>query len=345
MEAMTRIRFSGLLFGACALCAAYGALAQTKEEAEAPAAANGSGLDTRVERLEEQMVDLQGVVAAVETLAKSGGGAGAGGTAPSGYSAGAGASSDQIRQLSEQLADLTQRLERLEARFGMATPEGAPSSHAALSAPANAAAAAGGEDEDRSYSARPLPPASASNSASASADTGGFGTAIVSQSATRTAEASPGSAFDAATNGPASRNSAPVRVAAVTSGAARTLYDQAYGALQRREYRASETYFQEFMKQYSNDALAPDAQFYLAESAYQSAEYRSAADRFLKAYSDYPASPRAPEALLKLAMSLKRLGESSAACDSFAELARRFPQAPTDVARRAETEKRRANCH
>ena len=68
----------------------------------------------RLERLEQQITDLQGVVAAVETLAKNNSGGGTGYAA----AAGGGASSEQIRQLSEQIADLTQRIERLEARSG-----------------------------------------------------------------------------------------------------------------------------------------------------------------------------------------------------------------------------------
>src|SRR6516164_2561308 len=64
----------------------------------------------RLERLEEQVTELRGVVAAVETLAKNSGGGG-GSTAGA---AGGGASSEQIRQLSEQIAELTRRLQRLE---------------------------------------------------------------------------------------------------------------------------------------------------------------------------------------------------------------------------------------
>src|SRR5215468_7329388 len=80
--------------------------------------ASGDGtaaLAARLERLEQQIADLQGVVAAVETLAKNNSGGGGSGYAAA---AGGGVSSEQVRQLSEQIADLTQRLERLEARDG-----------------------------------------------------------------------------------------------------------------------------------------------------------------------------------------------------------------------------------
>lgn len=83
------------------------------------AADNSPALTGRLERLEEQVTNLQGVVAAVETLAKNSGGGG-------GYSAaaGGGASSEQVRQLSEQIAELTRRLQRLELRLGSNTAPG-----------------------------------------------------------------------------------------------------------------------------------------------------------------------------------------------------------------------------
>lgn len=315
---------------------AHAALAQ---ESGAPGAApaDASGVVNRVERLEEQIVDLQGVVAAVESLAKSGGG-GANGGAMAGYpSAGGGLSDDQFRQLSEQIADITQRLERLEARFGMSDPAaGGRRDFGAASPGALPQRHEGPAPDAGTYSASRLPPADSPS---------GFGTAIEPQDSGRSsvsaADESPGSVFGSSDDQPRPRTAA---LAATTSPAAKALYDQAFGALQRREYRAAETYFQEFVTKFPTDALAGEAHFYFGEAAYQSAEYREAADRFLRAYTDYPASEKAPEALLKLAMSLRRLGEDKAACDSFAEFARRFPNAPENVRRRAETEKRRANC-
>ena len=106
--------------------AAAPAAAQTPGPRGAP---DGSaGLANRLERLEQQIADLRAEVAAVETLAgkrrrrigifRSGGQRGR--------------SSAEIRQLSEQIADLTQRLERLEAQTsGGARPQDASPSAAA----------------------------------------------------------------------------------------------------------------------------------------------------------------------------------------------------------------------
>jgi tol-pal system protein YbgF len=124
----------------------------------------------------------------------------------------------------------------------------------------------------------------------------------------------------------------------------RTLFDQAYAALNRREYSAAETYFQQFLDEYPSDPLAGSAQYWLGETAFVSGEYKTAADRFLKTFTNFPANERAPEALLKLAISLRRLGNSADACATFAELTQRYPRAPASVLQRADSEKKRANC-
>lgn len=303
---------------------ATGVLAQMPQHAAPPPQEAGAGLTPRVERLEEQLVDLQGVVAAVETLAKNSSGG-------SGYAAGGGgASSDQLRQLSEQIAELTQRIERLEARLGAGGPNPLPRQRTDL----GTTPPPSGFDEKE-----PLPPLTTPQgepdrlppSRSAQAPSPYGGAIEPKQALPRTSNLEPAGAGGGVSAG-------------VSSGAARTLYDQAYSAFNRREYSAAETYFEQFLQQYPTDPLSGSAQFWLAESAFVSGEYRRAADRYLKAFTNYPSNEKAPEALLKLAISLRRLGENNAACESFAELQRRFPQPPKTVAQRAEAEKRRANC-
>ncbi len=302
--------------------------------AQAPrgAADNSPALAGRLERLEEQVVNLQGVVAAVETLAKNSGGG-------SGYTAAAsgGASPEQVRQLSEQIAELTQRLERLEARLGANT--GPAGEQPRQQTGYNTVAPAGGFDEKEQLPALSAPQAATDRYPARPAYT-----ASPQQTANAAQPFSQPRAYGADPSAPAPVAARPAPAAVSANSPARALFDQANAALNRREYSAAETYFQQFLDQYPSDALAGSAQYWLGETAFVSGEYRSAADRFLKTFTSFPNSERAPEALLKLAISLRRLGENAAACDSFAELQRRYPQGPKTVLQRADVEKKRANC-
>jgi tol-pal system protein YbgF len=309
--------------------------ALTPAFAQAPrgAADNSSALNGRLERLEQQVADLQGVVAAVETLAKNNGGGG-------GYSAAAsgGASSEQVRQLSEQIAELTRRLQRLESRLGSNTGPAAeePREQTGFN---TTAPAIGFEDKEQ------LPPLNAPQAEPdryASRPASGAPSQQVASAAQSVAQ--PRSyGTDAYSSSPAAPRPTPAAVTP-TASSGKALFDQAYAAYSRREYSAAETYFQQFMDQYPKDTMAGSAQYWLGEAAFSSGEYRMAADRFLKTFTNFPNNERAPEALLKLAISLRRLGENAAACDSFAELQRRYPQGPKTVLQRADVEKKRANC-
>jgi tol-pal system protein YbgF len=291
--------------------------------AQAPRAApdGGSAAAGRLERLEQRVSELSAVVAAVETLAKNNGGG-------SGYSSAAtgGASTEQVRQLSEQLADLQQRLERLEARLGANTD---PSGERRQTGYNTVPPASGFEDKEQ------LPPLNAPQPP-------------VDRYASRPPVSAPPPQQTASAMQPArpyGGDPAPrPATAAPASSSARMLFEQGSGALNRREYAAAETYFQQFLEQYPADPLAGSAQYSLGETAFMGGEYRNAADRFLKTFTSYPNSERAPEALLKLAISLRRLGENAAACDSFAELQRRYPQGPKSVLQRADVERKRASC-
>ncbi len=279
-----------------------------------------AALGGRLERLEQQIADLQSVVAAVETLAKNNAGGG------TGYSAAAsgGASPEQVRQLSEQIAELTQRLERLEARLGESGP--APQAQQpGQDMGYGAAPASGFEDKEQ------LPPLGAPPSAYAPRS---------QQSAGAMPPPAPkGYGYD-----PAAPRPAPSAPLTASTGTPRALFDQGFAALNRREYSSAENSFQQFLEQYPADPLAGSAQYWLGETAFVSGEYKSAADRFLKTFTNYATNEHAPEALLKLAISLRRLGNNTDACATFAELSQRYPRAPQSVLQRAEAEKKRANC-
>ncbi len=303
---------------AAALCPAAAQMPGQRAPAE------GAALAGRLERLERQVADLQSVVAAVETLAKNNSGGGTGYAA----AAGGGANSEQIRQLYEKIADLTQQVERLEARLGESGP--VPQAQQPRQDMGYGAAPASGFEDKQQLPPLGAPPASTyaprpQQSASAmppSAAPRGYG-------------------YDPAA-APRPEPSAPLT--ASTGGTPRALFDQAYGALNRREYSAAESFFQQFLDQYPADPLAGSAQYWLGETAFVSGEYKSAAARFLKTFNSYPTNEHAPEALLKLAISLRRLGNNVDACASFTELAQRYPRAPQAVMQRADAEKKRANC-
>ena len=297
-------------------------------QAPRPAPDGGAAQAGRLERLEQRVSELHAVVAAVETLAKNSGGGSGYASATTG-----GASSEQVRQLSEQLAELQQRLERLEARLGANTdPSGEqPRRQSGY----NTVPPASGFEEKEQLPPLAAPPAPADRYASRPAVSA---PPPPQQTASAAQQFPPARAYGA---DPAPRTAT---AAAPANSSARALFDQATGSLNRREYAAADTYFQQFLDQYPADPMAGSAQYWLGESAFLSGEYRAAADRFLKTFTSYPNSERAPEALLKLAIALRRLGENAAACDSFAELQRRYPQGPKTVLQRADVEKKRANC-
>ena len=302
--------------------------------------------DKRIQRLEEQIVDLSAQLGTVETLGQGGGAAApaAGGQFTGGGSGGTedgGRLSEietQVRALSAQMGETLRRIERIEQRSGGLSPSGqsggvtenakgsrqqpAPRFDADPSDQQGTGFSVGGEDKEPGRFGTTVEPGAGKNSGRA--DSGNY---------------AGGASDDNASSGGA----APVRTAASSSSQARGLYDQSYNALVQRNYRAAGDGFEQFVQAYPSDPLAGSAFFWLGEAAFTSGEYRKAADSFLKSSTNYPQNEKAAESLLKLGISLKRLGENKAACSSFAELARRFPSA-TPVIQRAEREKSRAQC-
>lgn len=292
-------------------------------------AQDSADYEKRIQRLEEQIVDLSAQLGTVETMGQGGGSA-----APSGggqfSGGGSGGGNDgrlaeietQMRALSAQMGETLRRLQRIERRSGLAPSEQPDSQGTGFSV--------GGNDEEPSSS--------------------GFGATVEPEEGQGQAQGRSGSRADSGSNyggspdaSSSSGGAAPVRTATSSSPQARALYEQSYNALVQRDYRAAGDGFEKFVQSYPTDPMAGSAFFWLGEAAFTSGEYRKAADSFLKSSTNYPQNEKAAESLLKLGISLKRLGENKAACSSFAELARRFPSA-TPVLQRAEREKSRAQC-
>lgn len=331
-----------------------------------PVAGDGDQ-ERRLQRLEEQIVDLSAQIGTIESMARGGGGGGA----PAGGGGYSGGDDPQIRA---QLNEIMRRLERLEARFGMAPlPGDTPSSgersrgndRAGRSRPAEQGTgfSIGGlddnqDDNDRAASAPPpLQPRGASPTGNSygsdnrgyASDSRGSTNGYSPDGRNPDPRANQRSGWSSDTTplsppGPrAEAGPAPVRVAALSSPQAQSAYEQAYGAFQQQNIRAATSGFEQFLQRYPSDPLAGSAQFWLGEAAFTAGEYRKAADLYLKVATNYPDNEKAPESLLKLGLSLKRLGENDAACSTFGELGKRYPNASA-LLQRADTEKRRSSC-
>jgi tol-pal system protein YbgF len=132
---------------------------------------------------------------------------------------------------------------------------------------------------------------------------------------------------------------------ATTSLAPQQQYDAAMQLLRAGDYAGAERGLQLFLDLNPDDALAPNAAYWLAETHYVRKSYAAAAAAFARNYRVYgKADAKAPDNLLKLGMSLEGLQESDKACRTFQELTREFPNAPAHIQQAVARERSRADC-
>jgi tol-pal system protein YbgF len=121
-------------------------------------------------------------------------------------------------------------------------------------------------------------------------------------------------------------------------------YELAYGYVLHKDYALATQTFRDFLQKHPDDALVPDAQYWLGESLFQQQRYRDAAESFLAVSTKYEKSLKAPDALLRLGQSLAALNQNEAACATFAEVGRRYPRASSAVKRGVAQEQKRVHC-
>lgn len=324
--------------------AAGGGGGRPSAQPQASGDSGGGQVEKRLDRIEEQIIDMQSMIGAVESMTKSSGGSSGGGGGGDYADNGGGGDvaarvhglETQIRALSSQMNEILDRLSRLDGQSGAPRGgrQGALDAHPAYrpsggraSEPSSGFGGTTVEpaESDQGDNAVPVGPAAGRRGADNGADPRGSGGDVRQRLAA------------------APSNDGP-EPAASSSPEAHRLYDQAYGLLVARDFQGATDGFTEFLRRHPGDPMAGAAQYWLGQASFELGEYRKAADMFLKGYTNYPKSEKAPESLLKLGIALKRLNEKNAACDSFAELARRFPQAPQALHQRAEQEKRRTGC-
>lgn len=122
------------------------------------------------------------------------------------------------------------------------------------------------------------------------------------------------------------------------------MYDSAFSDIRESKYEAAEGKLSRFMSMYPSHALAPNAQYWLAETYYVRGEYAQAARMFAQGYQDYPKGPKAGDSLLKLGLSLAQLGKKEDACLSYQQLKKEFGGVKNTVTSRADQEIKRLGC-
>lgn len=301
--------------------------AKADKKAKSEQAAKASDeMQQRVNQLEEQVVDMQVVIGTLESLARGGGGqpalsgdAGGGEALPSDVDGRVRNLEVQMQQLANQMNELTQQVQTLNARLGKGAGLEPPAGGIDLALGSN------GIDQ----------PAEAGSTVGA--DATGFDQATVTPSggdAIGQMLDSNGQPMDAGAG----------QIASLGTGDPQAAYDNAKAYLTQQDFVAAESAFRTFIQQYPDSSLASNAQYWIGETLYVRGHYKPAAESFLKGYSSYREGQKAPDSLLKLAMSLARLGQKDAACNAFVTLESEYPNASAQVKRRAISERERTGC-
>jgi tol-pal system protein YbgF len=132
--------------------------------------------------------------------------------------------------------------------------------------------------------------------------------------------------------------------AKLPTGSAQEQYDYAFGLLRAADYANAEVALGTFIKNHPENSLTSNAHYWLGETYYVRGKYGDAAAAFAEGYQKFPRSSKAADNLLKLGMSLGQLNQKKEACLSFAELGNKFPDASATIKRRADQERGRLNC-
>ena len=105
----------------------------------------------------------------------------------------------------------------------------------------------------------------------------------------------------------------------------RQSYDAAFANIKTKP-SASISLFRQFLRQYPNSALAPNAQYWLGEVMYSSRNYQGAIDEFVAVLQSYGGSAKAPDAAIKLGFSFYEMKNWVYARRSLEEVVRSYPK-------------------
>jgi len=128
----------------------------------------------------------------------------------------------------------------------------------------------------------------------------------------------------------------PAATAATPGGGAGTpgpneLYQLALDQLRRGSTGAARSAFSDLLKQYPNADVAPDAQFYVADSYDREGNTAAADSVYQLVVQRYPSSERAPTALYKHGLTLITAGKVQAARAALQQVVSKYPRSDEAV--------------
>jgi len=122
------------------------------------------------------------------------------------------------------------------------------------------------------------------------------------------------------------------------------LYREGYEHVLNGDYQMAEGIFRSFTESFPNDALTPDARFWLAESVRGQGRLEEAVEIFIGVRTAYPDSQKAPETLLKIGQIMYDLGDRDVACVTFQDAENSYPQMSDSIRARIREERAKAQC-
>jgi TolA-binding protein len=106
----------------------------------------------------------------------------------------------------------------------------------------------------------------------------------------------------------------------------------------------AEVGFHDFVAQYGDTPLGPEARYYLGRTLIDRRAWPDAAAADIGAIRGWPQAAWAPRAVLDLSRALHGMGKDAEVCQTLGELARRYPRSTADVKTGAAALRRDARC-
>jgi tol-pal system protein YbgF len=122
---------------------------------------------------------------------------------------------------------------------------------------------------------------------------------------------------------------------AIPTATEQRAYDAAFQLMKQGDYTGAGRAFHAFIAKYPSSPLAPNAQYWIAETSYIKRNFAKALKDYIKVRETYPGSRKVPDATLKIGYTYYELHEWDKARTFLSEVASRYPN--TVLARSAKS--------